>query len=95
MLKKILIGISSVVIILIVSAIAGQFGRDLAKKTIINKEEIEIKHIADQYSDASKKMTSALTEFAEADQKIKRSVEQLIGMHLKKNSTMTCYSFLV
>jgi hypothetical protein len=77
MLKKILIGISSVVVVLIVAAIAGQFGRDLAQKTIASKEEIQIKRIADQYADASKKMTSSLTEFAEADQKIKSSVDQL------------------
>ena len=76
-MKKYLIGFFSVVLAIIVMAIAGQFGRDLAKRTIASKEDIEIKNIADQYADASKKMTSALSEFVKADQEIKRSVEQL------------------
>jgi hypothetical protein len=45
MIKKLLFGISSVVVILIVAAIAGHFGRNLAQKTVASKEEIEIKHI--------------------------------------------------
>jgi hypothetical protein len=76
-MTKYLFGILSVVLAIIVMAIAGQFGRDLAKRTIASKEDIEIKDIADQYADASKKMTSALSEFGKADQEIKRSVEQL------------------
>jgi len=76
-MKKILIGFSSVGLVIIVMAIAGQFGRDLTKKTISSKEDIEIKSIADQYANASRKMTAALSEFAKVDQKIKSSVEQL------------------
>lgn len=81
-MKKLLLGISSVVFALIVIAIAGQFGRDLAKRSIVSKENIEIKNIADQYADASRKMTVALSKFAKADQKIKSSVEQLKSLRV-------------
>jgi len=76
-MKKYLIGFSSVVLVIIVLAIAGQFGRDLSKRAIPSKEVIEIKNIADQYAVASKKVTSALSKFNKDDQEIKRSVEQL------------------
>ena len=76
-MKKFLIGFALAILTLIVMALAGQFGRDLAKKTMASKEDIEINSISDQYADASKKMTVALTEFLQAEQEIKGSVEEL------------------
>ena len=76
-MMKIIIRFISVILIIFALAIAGQIGRDLAKKRTPSKEDIKIKSIADQYANASKKMTAALTEFSKADQEIKSSVEQL------------------
>ena len=76
-MKNFIISIFAVVIVLFIMAIAGQFGRDVAKRTITNKEVVKINSITDQYANASKKMTTAVAEFAKADQKIINSIEQL------------------
>ena len=88
-MKKAFIGIFLAIIFLIVMALAGQFGREFAKKIIASEEEIAINKIANQYADASKKMNASQTEFAKADQKIKSSAEQL--KHLK-NLLIDCKS---
>ena len=76
-MKNFILSIFVVVILLFFMAIAGQFGRDIAKKTIASKEVVEINSITDQYANASRKMTTAITEFAKADQAIINSIEQL------------------
>ena len=76
-MKKYILGFFTVAIALILMEVPGQIVRDLAKKSIASKEDIEIKNIADQYAEASKRFTSSITKFAKADQEIKSSVEQV------------------